>query len=370
MARESNDGGGRCSAPRVHPAQGAGRFARNHWYAAGTSKELGRDLLPRTILGEPMVFYRLEDGTCSALEDRCPHRNVPLSLGKAVGNRVQCPYHGLEFLPTGACAAMPRRNGTPPKGYAVRAYPTLERDGFIWVWPGDSRRCDPALVPDYHWHSDPGWAGDITMRTVEVNYILNLENLLDLSHIAYVHTESIGAPQFATTEVQTRVTQSSVEVYREHHGIEANPLVRAVTGWERTDHTSKITYTPASNFVLSGTFSEAGSNDPSKQLRVQFAGPSTPETARSHHHFSTAYRNFATDNPQITSLFIEMVKRSFAEDLVLLEAQQRRIDEGVYPDPKLFYVDKGAAAGLRLLNRAIAEEYAGPTAVELGAMPS
>ena len=72
-------------------------FLRNHWYVAAADHEIGQRPLGRMILGEPIVFYRAEDGTPVALEDRCPHRRLPLSMGKLVDGVLQCHYHGLRF---------------------------------------------------------------------------------------------------------------------------------------------------------------------------------------------------------------------------------------------------------------------------------
>ena len=82
-------------------------FLRNYWYVAAYDREITRRPLGRIILGEPIVFYRLEDGTPVALEDRCAHRHLPLSMGKLVGDTLQCHYHGLRYDKTGACVRVP-----------------------------------------------------------------------------------------------------------------------------------------------------------------------------------------------------------------------------------------------------------------------
>ena len=128
-------------------------FLRNTWYVAAQSHEITDDVLGRTICGDPIVLFRKQDGTPAALQDRCCHRHLPLSLGKRVGDRVQCGYHGLEFDTAGTCVSVPGQSKVPP-GAAIRAYPAIERYRYIWIWPGDPAEADESLIPDYHWNDD------------------------------------------------------------------------------------------------------------------------------------------------------------------------------------------------------------------------
>ncbi|HZD63953.1 MAG TPA: Rieske 2Fe-2S domain-containing protein, partial [Xanthobacteraceae bacterium] len=115
-------------------------FLRNYWYVAATDSEIERKPLGRIILGEPIVFYRLEDGTPVALEDRCAHRHLPLSMGKLVGDTLQCHYHGLRYDQTGTCVRVPGQD-LIPRSARVRSYPVVERYHWLWIWMGD-----PALA--------------------------------------------------------------------------------------------------------------------------------------------------------------------------------------------------------------------------------
>jgi phenylpropionate dioxygenase-like ring-hydroxylating dioxygenase large terminal subunit len=82
-------------------------FLRNYWYVAATDAEISRKPVGRMILGDPIVLFRAEDGTPVAFEDRCPHRHLPLSMGKLVGDTLQCLYHGLRFARDGHCVYIP-----------------------------------------------------------------------------------------------------------------------------------------------------------------------------------------------------------------------------------------------------------------------
>jgi vanillate O-demethylase monooxygenase subunit len=138
------------------------------------------------------VLYRTEVGDAVALADRCPHRNLPLSAGRLVGDVVQCGYHGLEFDPSGACVKAPGEPRIPP-WCEVRSYPVAERYGWLFIWTGDPALAEAHPVPDFHAElTDPQWGGATGELTVGCGYRLMLDNLLDLSHLAYVHDSSTG----------------------------------------------------------------------------------------------------------------------------------------------------------------------------------
>src|SRR3954462_4679144 len=121
-------------------------FARNQWYVAAYGREVGRDLLARTVLGEPLVLYRTEAGEVVALADRCVHRRFPLSESRLDGDRVVCGYHGFTYDTSGACVYVPGQKRIP-RTARVASYPVVERDALIWVWIGDPALADPQIIP-------------------------------------------------------------------------------------------------------------------------------------------------------------------------------------------------------------------------------
>ena len=109
-------------------------FVRNAWYVACWSADLNAAPKAATLLGERVVLFRDEDGRAAALEDRCPHRYLPLSMGAAVpGGGLRCGYHGMTFDSTGTCIAIPGQDRIPP-GARVHAYPIVESNGIVWIW--------------------------------------------------------------------------------------------------------------------------------------------------------------------------------------------------------------------------------------------
>ena len=128
-------------------------FQKNAWYVAATPAEIDGRPLGRKVCNESMVLFRGPDGQVAALEDFCPHRGAPLSLGRVCEGKLVCGYHGLEMGCDGKTVAMPgqRVRGFPP----VAAYPVIERYGFVWVWPGDAALADPGKLPKLAWAEDP-----------------------------------------------------------------------------------------------------------------------------------------------------------------------------------------------------------------------
>ncbi len=103
-------------------------YLRNSWYVAAWSRDLLDAPIARTMLEEDVVLYRQPDGSAAALEDRCPHRHLPLSMGTATADGLQCGYHGMVFGADGRCVRAPSQSFVPPTA-RVRAYPVIERCG-------------------------------------------------------------------------------------------------------------------------------------------------------------------------------------------------------------------------------------------------
>lgn len=166
----------------------------NHWYMAGWSGHVGDTPVKRTICDIAMVFYRQEDGTIAALRDRCPHRFAPLSMGKVEGDLIVCPYHGLKFDAAGTCVYNPF--GEPPAHAQVPVFPSVERDGIIWVWPGRTDIADPALVPDFSGYVLPGYDCIRQHFMLDGHIMIGVENLLDLTHATALHANSFASGEY------------------------------------------------------------------------------------------------------------------------------------------------------------------------------
>jgi vanillate monooxygenase len=177
-------------------------FAKNAWYVAASPEEIDEKPLGRTVCNDRMVFYRPAAGQVAAVEDFCPHRGAPLSMGRVCEGNLVCGYHGLAMGPDGKTVSMPnqRVQGFP----RIRAYPVVEKYGFIWVWPGDAALADPAKIHHLEWADNPDWAYGGGMYHIKCDYRLMVDNLMDLTHETYVHTTSIGQKEIDETPVSPR----------------------------------------------------------------------------------------------------------------------------------------------------------------------
>ncbi|MBU2322035.1 MAG: Rieske 2Fe-2S domain-containing protein, partial [Gammaproteobacteria bacterium] len=200
-------------------------YPKNTWYVACTPDEFDSKPLGRTICGEPMVFYRGTDNRVVALEDFCPHRGAPLSLGFVENGLLVCGYHGLAMGCDGHTASMP--NQRVQHFPCIKTYAVRERYGFVWVWPGDQALADDSLIPHLHWAESPDWAYGGGLYHIGCDYRLMVDNLMDLTHETYVHASSIGQKEIDEAPVNTRVEGSEVITSRFMENISAPPFWRA-----------------------------------------------------------------------------------------------------------------------------------------------
>jgi phenylpropionate dioxygenase-like ring-hydroxylating dioxygenase large terminal subunit len=167
-------------------------FLKNVWYAAGWSDEVnGHQPLARTIADVPLVIFRLSDGSCTALVDRCPHRFAPLSKGSIRQDRLQCGYHGLTFDASGRCVGNP--HGPPVRALDIPAYSISEKHGIIWVWLGNKQAVHTAPIPDLSTvKCSPPTAFIRGYIPTAANHQLLVDNILDASHADYLHADQLG----------------------------------------------------------------------------------------------------------------------------------------------------------------------------------
>lgn len=308
-------------------------FLKNAWYAAIWSKDLTNTLVARRFLGENVVLARTAAGRAFALEDRCCHRAAPLSRGTLVGELVQCGYHGLKFDADGRCAAIPAQ-GHVPSGVAVRSYPLCERWNIVWIWMGEPAGADPSKIPDLQWLDDPAWATTPGYLKLEANYQLLIDNLLDLTHVSYLHRKTLaGDPREATTPQKAERLANGVRVGRWMIGFEPPPLFAAAGGFDGlVDRWQFATWNPPSTVYLdigcATTGTGAPEGDRSQGISMWSNHLLTPETETSTHYLFCFARNFQLDNQEVSRLLYEGSRDTFLEDTEMLEAQQRNLHGG------------------------------------------
>lgn len=332
-------------------------FLRNCWYVAAEAAEIGRQPLGRILLGEPVVFYRKEDGSAVALEDRCCHRRAPLHKGRLEGDTLRCGYHGFVFAADGACIEVPGHERLPFKTAGVRSYPLVERDRYVWIWMGERAAADPARIPDFHWNVAPGWTFTGERLPMAANYFLLVENLIDLSHVAFVHSATIGSDDSSATLDNVR-GDGTIKVIRAAKDIPTPPHMRRLGLAERADMTKMIEFTPASNITIDILWEEreAPAGAKPRSLHSVIINSITPETERSCHYFWGHVRDFDTDNADMTGYFHRAVVTAFNEDKDMLEAQQRSIELDPLAPTLNVHGDWGGVQARRLVDALIAKE--------------
>lgn len=340
-------------------------FPRNFWYVAAWDSEVNRqELFRRTICGKPIVFWRKGDGTAAALEDRCCHRHLPLSHGKLRGDDVECLYHGLVYDGTGACIHVPSQKMIPPSA-RLRSYPVVERYHWIWVWMGDPALADPALIEDFHWLDDPLWRAKGERLPLAGNYMLIVENLLDLTHLQFVHATTLGTAAISGSPIKTEREGNLVRVTRWIMDSPAPPFFQKAGGFRPDEHVDRwqiIEYTPPAFVRLDvgcariGTGAREGNR--AQGISMRNLNAITPETDKSTHYFWAQAHNFGINDPTVTELIFRQVRTAFLEDLAVIKGQQESIDAfGESLPPQVdFNQDAGGLQAGRIVESILAAE--------------
>lgn len=339
-------------------------WPRQAWYVAASADELTERPLGRTICGQPMVFFRNGQGEVAALEDFCPHRGAPLSLGFVRDGALVCGYHGLVMGCAGRATSMPGQ--TVDKFAGVRRFPVIERYGFLWVWPGDADAADPARLHPLEWAESPEWAYGGGYYHIACDYRLMVDNLMDLTHETYVHSTSIGQKEIDEAPVETRVEDGHVVTQRFMAGIEAPPFWKmALRGAglpddQPVDRWQICRFTLPSHVMIEVGVALAGKGGYHAEHRWKASSTVvdfiTPETETSHHYFWGMARRFAVEDAALTDVIRAGQGTIFGEDLEMLERQQANLLR--YPDRRLMKlnIDAGGVRSRLMIDRAIAAE--------------
>ncbi len=334
-------------------------FIKNTWYVACAASDVSDKPLGRKICNEPMVFYRGDEGKVAALEDFCPHRGAPLSLGKVCNGKLVCGYHGLEMGCDGKTVSMP---GQRVRNFpAIKSFPAVERYGFIWVWPGDPAKADAALLPQFEFFDNPAWAYGGGVYHIQCDYRLMIDNLMDLTHETYVHATSIGQKEIDETPCVTQVDGDHVTTSRFMHGIIAPPFWQMALRGNGLPDDAPVDrwqichFTPPSHVMIEVGVALAGKGGYEapqackvSSVVVDFI---TPETDTSMWYHWGMARQFQTQNDALTASIREGQSKIFSEDLQMLELQQRNLTR--HPQRRLLSlnIDAGGVKSRQVIER-------------------
>jgi phenylpropionate dioxygenase-like ring-hydroxylating dioxygenase large terminal subunit len=334
-------------------------YLRDSWYVAGWMHEVGQSLKALKILGEDIVMYRSADGEVAALEDACPHRKLPLSMGSLVNDRIVCGYHGLTFDQRGTCVAAPTQ-GRIPTGATVRRYPTKDRYGFVWIWMGDPAMADENTIIDIPQYDDPGWGrtkgGDMP---IACNYLYIVDNLLDPAHVAWVHVGSFAGAKTDDTPLSIDVEGNGVTVWRWMKDTPPPPyyaqLLKFAGNVDRKQHYECVLPSIGINKSI---FAPAGFGGPGLPLHEKtYVNISynfmTPVDQNNTRYYWFQHRNTDPDDISISEKMNAGALNAFLEDKDVLEAVHIGMASKKTPHLDLA-LDAGALRFRKLLNSRIA----------------
>lgn len=339
-------------------------FLRNTWYVAAWQDEItAGTLFNRTILNEPIVFYRKQDGSIAAIGNRCPHRFAPLHLGKLEGDCVQCPYHGLRFDSSGQCVHNPHGDGMIPRAAQVKSYPVVERHLAVWIWMGDAAAANPDAIPDYGFLA----AAKPTARNTgylhtKANYQLLSDNIMDLSHVDFLHPTTLGGGALSRSRPQVSEMGNRVRILWEAKNETAPPSFAAhlPDPHAPADLWTDVIWSAPSLMHLSTGVTPAGQSF-DEGLRSSNLHMMTPETETSTHYFYANTRSFMQGDGEFNKILDRILTDVFAlEDKPMVEGQQQLMgtDDLWSLKPILLPGDAGAVRARRMLERLIKEETA------------
>lgn len=317
------------------------KFIRNAWYVAAWSSEVAERPMPRILLGEPVVLFRRRQGGIAALLDRCCHRGLPLSLGEVRDELIVCGYHGLAYDGGGRCVEIPGQGFVSPR-MCVPAYPVVEQDELIWIWMGDPARADRTRIPGYSYHADrQEWPHESRTQRVRCGHRLVIDNLLDLTHLAYVHKRTIGGDPDAHTRAEFSVSPTDRGVRFTRWLLNSVPpptYVDAVGFTGRVDRWMEFEFVaPGVVYQFTGALPvgagayERGERRGGFALRI-FHGI-TPENEDSCFYFWSGSNGYRQNEPEITRALFAALSATFDEDSVILEAQHSSLK--ARPEPLL-----------------------------------
>lgn len=350
----------------MYPFNTPQSLVRNRWYIAAFSDEISREPMERTLLGKPVALYRNEDGTPVAMYGICPHRYYPLAQGKVEGDRLVCGYHGFAFDPDGRCSDVPSQGtGT---GFCQPTYPLVERGPLCWIWMGDNDQCNTDLIPPYEDFGleQDGW------RYSSANYFhingrsqLLVDNLLDLTHLPYVHYHIPGGESMKNppiTEEQRalsyRVSRTAKVPYTPFH----EKLFGPDTRFEGMSEFLSLTDFYGPELIRTSlpiTISIDGYDAVPPALGALYILHGiTPETDTSTHYFGFSTRNFRLDSEELDAFQYESDCKIRQQDVDAIEAVERRLEVAAAAQKELVVVSDRPAIKVRKMIQAMLDKEA------------
>jgi phenylpropionate dioxygenase-like ring-hydroxylating dioxygenase large terminal subunit len=340
-----------------------GMFApRNQWYIAAWGKDVTRTPMERWILNQPVAFYRTENGEAVAVGGRCPHRHFPLGKGRLVGDNLECLYHGITFDRTGKCVKIPTQAQIPAV-CKIPSYPLVERWEWLWIWPGDPDKADPALIPDHHELGllDPNYAATGGVYyPVPGRYTLMHDNLLDLSHLGFLHKSTIASDGIAEAEEICDEGTGWLRSTRKMPNVSCPPIFAQFLNHSGpVDRAFGMKWHLPSLHAGFDNFHEVSKTPCAGKLigAIKVFHAITPGKLHDAHYFFGIARTFARDDASIGEAFINGLRVTLEEDMLATREIETQIAaHASLPQEILVRGDAHCVRGRRLLEGLIKSE--------------
>jgi phenylpropionate dioxygenase-like ring-hydroxylating dioxygenase large terminal subunit len=338
----------------------------NFWYVAGYTSDFSRELVERTFLNRSIVFYRTEKkNELVALQNRCAHRSYPLAESWLEGDDIRCGYHGAKFNPTGEIIEIPCQDKCPSI-QAVQNYPVCERGPLVWIWMGEADDADESKIPDTSWlNTEDGWVYTTGTYHIEGNYMLMMENLMDLTHIPFLHGGTLAFDKsYAKEKFELEIDDIQVTYSRrpdgEYHRYAFFPdyMVDQFEGREYESRSGGCFVQPGMNYGIQ----ELRLKHPKKGEQKEYIGRIphfvTPESESTCHYWFFHTRQFAVDDASFTDQMKETLISGFKEDQDAIRLIQniQTSDQTAYQEIN-FAADKPTIAMRKIVQKLANEEY-------------
>lgn len=327
----------------------------NEWYCAGFGHEFERKLIKRKLLGFNVVFYRTEAGIPVALNDRCAHRSFPLSSGHLDGDTVVCGYHGFCYDTQGDCTRVPSQE-RPPKNIGVRKYPLREHGRLVWIWMGDPALAEQTAPPVQPWMTDTSWDSSTGYLHMAANYVGLHENLLDLTHIEYLHAKTLGlnSPGFAASPYEPKIEGSKISLERRVEPTGLPPVFAQTTGLGGIKTAARVSrteyFSPAMEQVSASYFDASLPADTRREFSLHTAHLLTPETLNTMHYFIDHTWNWGQGDPEVQRLMHEGLFDAFEEDVKGMALVAANVVDSV-DSPQFYEASVGSDAAAIAMRR-------------------
>jgi len=338
-------------------------FLRNCWYVIAWDHEVPADgLFARTVLNEPIVVFRTAGGF-AALEDRCCHRHAPLSKGRKEGDHVRCGYHGLKFDAAGRCVDSPGLERIPEQA-KVRTYPVAVRNKWVFVWMGEPDRAAERLLPDNYSNDHPDWRNKPGYMRYETPYLLICDNLLDFSHLSYVHEKTLGgSTAIAQARPEIEPLERGVRVTRRVADVPPPPYYQKIRSFAgKVDRWFVYDFLFPGTLLMSSGGKPAGQEepDPANSVLLHSCQTLTPETDSSTHYFFQQSHRADAGDASVTEGIFQSLITAFNEDRDMITAQHEMIRRS--PGAKMLPlgIDSALVRYRKLLEEAVAREAPQP----------